>query len=300
MNKPTSDFLYYLENERNYSKKTVDSYSRDIDGFFKFLLREDVNMDEVDQIVIRNYLTDELNRGVSKRSLKRRICALKHFYSFLSSREYLKDNPFIFVQSPKVEKRYPKTLYKDQVQEILVENRKRKDELAERDQAILSTLYYTGMRASELVGLKLQSVDLPRRLIHVIGKGDKERIVPITQECRKDIETYIKGERNRLYLLSKEKTEALFLNAKGEALTSRGLEFILDQIEMKTGTFVGLHPHILRHSFATHLLENGADLRVIQELLGHENINTTQIYTHVTEEAMKEAYSFSHPRAHKK
>ena len=313
MNKQTSDFLYYLKFERNYSEKTAKSYEQDISCFFKFLHEEGVAMEEVDQIVIRNFLTEELNRGVSKRTLKRRLCALKHFYKYMVREQMVKSNPFLFVSSPKYEKTFPRVLYQDQIKEILEENKKRTDELAIRDQAILSTLYYSGIRASELVNLEIQSVSLSQRLIRVIGKGNKERIVPITEECKKDITTYLKTLRPVLFSRNKEaqrnsmivdenkkKVNALFLNDVGVQLTVGGLEFILDRIEERTGTFVGLHPHILRHSFATHLLENGADLRVIQELLGHESINTTQVYTHVTEEAMKEAYSFAHPRAHKK
>lgn len=300
MNKLTSDFEYYLLNQRNYSPLTASSYIRDIDLFLKFIFSEGVDIKDVDVIVIRNFLTEELNRGVSKRSCKRRLCSLKHFYKYLVKKNYVSENPFIFVDSPKTDKKYPKTLYVDQIREILDLNRKRTDELAIRDQAIISTLYYTGIRASELVTLTTQSISLSQRLIRVIGKGDKERIVPITEECRKDIDTYMKTTRKELLSKTKEKESYLFLNKYGEKLTVRGLEYILDEIELKTGTFVGLHPHLLRHSFATHLLENGADLRVIQELLGHESLNTTQIYTHVTEEAMVQTYSSAHPRAHKK
>ena len=300
MNRQTADFLNYLRYERNYSSQTVISYSRDIDKFFRFLSKEGLDMEEVDQIVIRNFLTDELNSGVSKRSCKRRLCALRHFYKYMVRREMVKDNPFVFVSSPKTEKTLPKFLYKDQVREILDENKKRDDLLAYRDQAILSTLYYSGIRASELVSLELQSVSLPRRTLRVLGKGNKERIVPISEECKKDIETYMKTTRMELASRNKEGTKVLFLNDHGNKLTTRGLEYILDQIEQKTGSFVGLHPHILRHSFATHLLENGADLRIIQELLGHESLNTTQVYTHVTEESMKETYLAAHPRARKK
>ena len=300
MNRQTADFLNYLRYERNYSSQTIISYSRDIDKFFRFLSEEGLDMEEVDQIVIRNFLTDELNSGVSKRSCKRRLCALRHFYKYMVRREMVKDNPFVFVSSPKTEKTLPKFLYKDQVREILDENKKRDDLLAYRDQAILSTLYYSGIRASELVSLELQSVSLPRRTLRVLGKGNKERIVPISEECKKDIETYMKTTRMELASRNKEGTKVLFLNDHGNKLTTRGLEYILDQIEQKTGSFVGLHPHILRHSFATHLLENGADLRIIQELLGHERLNTTQVYTHVTEESMKETYLAAHPRARKK
>ena len=303
MNKATSDFLYYLENVKKYSKMTVKAYGEDIDKFFVFINKEDIGMDEVDQIVIRNFLTEELNNKVSKRSCKRRLCALNHFYKYLVKQKIVDNNPFLFINSPKFEKKYPRVLYREQVKEILDENRKRTDEMALRDQAILSVLYYTGLRASELVNLTLQSVSLPQRLIRVVGgKGNKDRIVPITEECRKDVDTYIKTTRKELIAKSNElvPTNRLFINKYGRKLTTRGLEYILDQVEEKTGTFVGLHPHILRHSFATHLLENGADLRVIQELLGHESLNTTQVYTHVTEEAMKETYSNAHPRAHKK
>ena len=187
---------------------------------------------------------------------------------------------------------------------ILNENRKRTDELALRDQAILSLLYYCGLRASELCGLEVQNIYLKRRTLLVKGKGRKERIVPFSDVCQKDVEAYMKLCRpsllGRTPIIKMEDGKKLIFNNKGQPLTVRGLEYILDNIEKKTETFVDLHPHILRHSFATHLLENGADLRVIQELLGHESINATQIYTHVTEEAMQQAYSSAHPRAHKK
>ncbi len=300
-----AEFLDYLKYERNYTDQTILSYRRDVEKFFKFLVEEGVEINEVDQIVIRNFLTDELNSGNTKRSCKRRLSALKHFYKFLLRNGQVNSNPFLFVDSPKIEKKYPHFLYKDQVRQILDLNRKRTDELALRDQAILSTLYYTGMRASELVGLTMQSVNVPQRIARVLGKGRKVRIVPFSEECQKDIDVYIKQLRPILlsrFDLSKGKpmpTE-IFLNDRGDKLTTRGLEFILDRIEERTGTFVDLHPHVLRHSFATHLLENGADLRIIQELLGHSSLNTTQVYTHVTEENMKETYLASHPRAKKK
>ena len=300
MNKAVNEFLTHLKIERNYSDKTIDSYKRDVEKFLDFLLEENVLMNEVDIIVIRNFLTEELNSGVSKRSCKRRLSSIRHFYKFLYENKYVDDNPFVYIGAPKTETKYPHALYKEQVREILDENKKRVDEYAYRDQAILSTLYFTGIRASELVSLTIQSVSLTQRYLRVIGKGNKERIVPFTLECKKDIETYLNKSRGILLARSNKETSVLFLNSRGEPLTTRGLEYILDQIEEKTGTFVGLHPHLLRHSFATHLLENGADLRVIQELLGHTSLNATQVYTHVTEEAMKSEYMSSHPRAKKK
>ena len=304
MNKPTHEFITHLQTHlkynRNYSPETIKSYTEDIEKFLAFLEQEDVLMDEVDVIVIRNFLANELNSGVSKRSCKRRLSSLRYFYKFMLKEGYVKDNPFLLIDSPKTEIRYPHALYKEQVRELLNANRERTDELALRDQAIISTLYFTGMRASELVNLKLQSLTLSDRIIRVIGKGNKERIVPITDECKKDLERYIKECRPVLLIRAKVITSVLFLNSNGNKLTTRGLEYILDEIEEKTGNFVGLHPHILRHSYATHLLENGADLRLIQELLGHASINATQVYTHVTEEAMKKEYLAAHPRAKKK
>ena len=300
MNKPLKDFLESLKFERVYSNETIRSYQNDIEKFFDFLLKEDTNMDDVDVIVIRNFLTEEINAGISKRSCKRRLSSLKLFYEFCHKKQYVKDNPFNYISYPKTEKRFPKVLYKEQIDEILSENKKRNDFLAIRDQAILEVLYYCGLRASELVNIELQHVSLRKRFIRVLGKGNKERMVPFTEECAKTLETYLNISRGEILSKNKEPINYLFLNSNGEKLTTRGLEYILDKIEEKNSLFVRLHPHILRHSFATHLLENGADLRVIQELLGHESLNTTQVYTHVSEKAMQETYLKFFPRAKKK
>ena len=300
MNKPEQEFLDHLLTVRNYSPKTVASYQEDIDLFCEYIFKEGTLMEDVDIISIRNFLTEELARGVSKRSCKRRLSSLRHFYKYMVNVGYINNNPFIFVDAPKTETKYPHALYKEQIQEMFKRNLERTDSLKNRDQAILYLLYYSGMRAAELVSLDVQSISLKERVVRVLGKGNKERIIPFTSDCQKVVKAYIDNERKELLRKSKELTPALFLNAKGERLTTRGLEYILDSIEEKTGLFVGLHPHILRHSFATHLLENGADLRVIQELLGHESINATQVYTHVTEEAMKETYENAFPRAKKK
>lgn len=311
MNKPTYDFLEHLRLDKNYSEQTINSYKFDIEKFFKFLNKEGVLMDQVDQIVIRNFLTDELNAGISKRSCKRRLSSLNQFYSFLAKEEMVKDNPFILVDSPKTDKKYPHVLYKDEVREILNANALRTDELAIRDQAILCLLYFCGLRAAELVGLNIQDVNLRNRMVVVFGKGRKERLVPFTEECRVAVKRYLDELRPKLVNKQKNATSALFLGdivyktdeenpQKEPRMTTRGLEYILDQIEEKTGIYKEIHPHILRHSFATHLLENGADLKVIQELLGHTSINATQVYTHVSPEAMKQTYIDSFPRARKK
>ena len=310
MNKYEAEFLDHLQYERNYSLMTIDSYRRDIDKFCAFLVSEDCLMDDVDLIIIRNFLTEEINNGISKRSCKRRLSSLHHFYGYLVQKKYVKLNPFNYITSPKTEKKLPNVLYHEDVQALLKANSERKDEFALRDQAILEVLYYCGVRASELISIELMDINIRNRSLRVFGKGRKERIVPFTTECGESISKYLKDCRPTLktkYDLNPDFDENnkkiemnyLFLNKDGRQLTLRGLEFILDKIEEKTGEYVDLHPHLLRHSFATQLLSGGADLRVIQELLGHASINTTQIYTHVSEEKVKKEYLAAHPRAKK-
>lgn len=301
MNKETAldEFVKYLELERQYSKETIDSYKSDILHFFAFLDEEGTSYTKVDIPDIRLFTAMEIAEGRSKRTCRRRICALKHFYKFLVKRGEITDNPFIFAISPKMDKRYPRTLHKEQVEQLLKDNLNRSDDLMMRDQAILETLYYAGIRASELININVQDVDLRSRFIRIIGKGNKERIVPISNECANHLSSYIKSMRPILLQKSETFPNALFLNFKGDKLTREGLDYILKQIEEKTGAPFHLHAHLFRHSFATHLLEAGADLRVIQSLLGHASINATQVYTHVTTEAMKIEYASAHPRAKK-
>ena len=308
-NKPTQDFLEHLKLERNYSDETIDSYRRDIMKFFDFINSEGVLFDKVDAPVIRNFLSTELANGISKRSCKRRLCSLRHFYNYLVREDLVDTNPFLFVASPKTEKKFPHVLYKEQIEKLFELNRARTDELALRDQAIIELLYYSGIRVSELININVQDINIKQRSLRVFGKGRKERIVLFSRDCAITLNNYLVNLRPTLlarkkisleYELKNKNLAPFFLNDKGEKLTRRGVEYILDQIEEKVGSNLGLHPHILRHSFATHLLENGADLTQIQLLLGHESINATQVYTHVTEEAMKETYLNNFPRAKKK
>ena len=300
MNRAIQSYLDFLKDEKNYSNDTIKSSKYDLEKFFKFLNEEGCLMDQVDIIVIRNFLSDELSSNISKRSCKRRLSTLRHFYDFMVREKEIKENPFIFVQSPKTEKKYPHVLYQDQIQLILSENKKRTDKLAIRDQAILEILYYTGIRASECVSIDTQDINLKSRRIRIFGKGRKERIVVFTLDCQNTLERYMKELRPTLLGDNVYNENALFVNEHGRRLTTRGLEYILDMVEEKTGNYVGLHPHLLRHSFATHLLENGADLKTIQELLGHASLDATQVYTHVTEQAMQNTFETFHPRAKKK
>ncbi len=297
MNKVVSEFLDYLKNERNYTEATRKSYENDLDKWFRFLNQEDILFDDVDPRIVRNFLSSEMMNGISKRSCRRRLSCLSSFYSFCQRKGYVKDNPFVFIEGPKTEKKYPDVLYKNQVDELFRLNGERTDDLMLRDQCIIKMLYYMGLRASELCSLRIQDIDFKQRIARVYGKGQKERLVPFSEDCQQAMIRY--RDESRAELIKEKVTPIFIVNADGLPLTVRGLEYILKEIETKSGCYLGLHPHTLRHSFATHLLENGADLRVIQELLGHESINATQIYTHVSDKEMKETYSNYHPRAHK-
>jgi integrase/recombinase XerC len=298
MNKPEREYLDYLEKIREYSPHTIESYEGDIDHFFAYIDKEGVLFDKVDRLLIRDYLSTELGRGVGARSCQRRLSALRRFYAYLKTQGYVAVNPFKMVQAPKKPVRYPKALTIEEVEALFSANAKRGDLLAARDQAILELLYASGMRASELVSVKYQQIDFRSRMIRVFGKGKKERLVPFSKTAAVAMLDYWKSLRPRL--LAKHKTgdpsDVFFLNDRGSKLTVRGLEFILNAVEAKTGIHLGLHPHELRHTFATHLLENGADLRLIQELLGHASLNTTQVYTHVSSQSMKNQYETYFPR----
>lgn len=299
MNRTTAEFKDYLTYIRKCSKDTVDSYIRDALKFHTFLDEEEIDFTEIEEVDIRNFLATELNNGVSKRTCKRRLSSLKLYYQFMTDKQYVPSNPFLLVSSPKIKKTYPIVLQDNQIEQLLNDNKKRKDQFGIRDQVILEILYYTGVRASELVNITLQDIDLTNRTIRIVGKGNKERYVGFTTQCKETIDFYLKKDRYKYTKLSNKLDNHLILNGKGEKLTRRGLDFILDQIEEKTGNFYGLHPHTLRHTFATHLLNNGASLFIIQELLGHSSLNATQIYTHVNEENLKKTYFNFHPRAKK-
>ena len=302
MNKAEKDYLDYLILERNYSLKTADSYRRDIDHFFDYLDRQNVRFDQVDKQFIRDWLSEELDRGISNRSCQRRMSALRGFYRFSVDRGYCDVNPFLVVRAPKIPVRYPTAMTYQEILALFDANLARTDELADRDQAILELMYASGMRASEVVSFTNRQVDYANRIIRVYGKGKKERMVPFSKTAMKAMKKYF--TESRPILLSRHKSsqmaDTFFLSARGNPLTVRGLEYVLKEIERKTGVYCGIHPHEFRHTFATHLLEGGADLRVIQELLGHESLSTTQVYTHVSPESMKTQYDACFPRAKKK
>lgn len=284
-------FLDHLKFDLNYSDKTIKSYEQDVESFSKYLGSKGVGFTDANPQIIRMYLSSEMEQDKTKVTCCRRISALRHFYTFLVKKNYVKENPFLLMSSPKKEIRYPEVLYLEQIEELFAKNKERKDDLRFRDQAIIELLYASGVRVSELVNIKMNNIDIKNRTIRVFGKGRKERLVMFTKSCQNTLIDYLNNHEHT--------SQYLFTNAKGEQLTTRGVEYIINEIQKKCNVQLGLYPHLFRHSFATHLLEGGADLRVIQELLGHESINTTQVYTHITEESMKYQYNFSHPRAKK-
>lgn len=297
MNKPEAEYINYLK-VRRYSPKTVEAYTKDIDAFFDFLLQNGLLFDAITKKDIRLYLSYELERGESKRSTQRRMSSLRGFYRFLEKNEYIEMNPFVNASSPKAPIRFPDVLSEAQMALLLSSNQERTDFLKIRDQAILELLFDSGMRASELVSFTYRQVDWRNRMIRVRGKGSKERLVPFGEETLKTMEAYWKDTRPLLASKMKKKraNDAFFLNANGGNLTVRGLEFILREVEKKCDLKLSIHPHELRHTFATRLLDNGADLRLIQTLLGHESLDTTTIYTHVSRKKLKKEYETYFPR----
>lgn len=298
------EFYNFLKYELNMSENTVKSYIFDVNLFMNFLEKEGIDLRSVDKNVIRNWMTERLEHTTyrgnleGERSLARRICSLKKYFKFLLNKKYISENPFISITSPKKRIKNPDVLYAKQVAELLKANRERTDELASRDQALLEIMYCSGLRCSEVTGLTITQIDFHSRTILLKGKGGKERVVPFSENCKEYLLDYAKNLRKKLEQLAGERTNYFFLNSKGKKLTNRGLEYIIESISKKAGLSLGfsLHPHVLRHSFATNLLENGADLRVIQELLGHSSINTTQIYTHVSKENLKSQYDEFFPK----
>jgi len=295
--KNRQDFLEYLQIEKNASPYTIKYYMKDIETFKAFLDREAVlNLQEVDQQTVRLFLTLLYDKKLSRRTVSRTISSLRSFYKFLEREQRVSKNPFTDIKLPRASKPIPNFLYKEELEELFKVN-DLTTPLGQRNQAILEILYATGIRVSECQRLTLENVDFSIGTLFVTGKGRKERYVPFGSFAQTALEKYINEGRNTLLQKSKTSTEVIFLNANGLPLTDRGIRLILKKIVEKAALTIEVHPHKLRHTFATHMLNEGADLRTVQELLGHENLSSTQIYTHVTKDHLRKVYMNSHPRA---
>lgn len=279
-------FIRYLEIEKNYSVHTVLNYRLDLEDFQHFL--KEAPLENVDYLTLRKYLAVVKEKNLAVRSISRRLSSLRSFFKFLTREGYFKTNPILSLSSPKQEKHLPVFLTEGEATK-LIEAAVDKDERGLRDRAILETFYSTGIRISELTGLDIDDVDMIGSIVKVMGKGKKERIVPIGEHALSAIRIYL-GKR-------KKHNDALFLNKSGKRMTVRGIRNVVKKYIRLASIKQGVSPHTLRHSFATHLLNRGADLRSVQELLGHVNLSTTQIYTHLTTERLKSVYDKAHPRA---
>lgn len=288
-------FIRYLATERNVSGHTLDAYYSDLEQFREFLCRDrgaNAGADLVDHLLIRRYLA-LLHKSHKKSSIGRKLAALRAFFKFLLRQGKVVKNPAELVATPKKEKRVPFHLTIDEVI-ALIKAPKGNDLLHLRDRVILETLYSCGIRVSELTSLDLANIDLEGGLVRVVGKGNKERIVPLGSHARQAIAAYLADRGNP------SAAAPLLINARGGRLTSRSVARIVDKYILKLATVKKISPHTLRHTFATHLLEGGADLRAIQELLGHASLSTTQKYTHVSIDRLMEVYDKAHPKAREK
>ena len=297
-------FFRYLEFEKNCSPHTLKSYRRDLKDFFRYLSPSKADagpsLSEIDHITIRDFLGEQHRRGLKKTSVARKLATLRSLFRFLQKEGRITSNPALLVRPPRTSTKNPRCLSVPQI-EMVLDLPDPQTFRGLRDRAIFELMYATGMRVGELVGLNVQDVSLEDRLVRILGKGRKERIVPFGEKARQSVQNYLR--RRRLEVRSKgvqQTPGAFFLNARLNRLTTRSIQRNLSDYLTKSASLLEVHPHLLRHSFATHLLNNGADLRSVQELLGHETLSTTQKYTHLSVEKLMQVYRQSHPKAAKK
>jgi len=291
-------YLQHLKVERNLSEYTVSSYKTDLEQFFNFVSGQNyIALKDIDHLVIREYLASLQIKGCQKRTVARKVSSLRSLFKFAYSNDLISINPMDKVNSPKLGRKLPSFLYQDAVQLLL--NAPDSSPLGIRDKALLELLYASGMRVGELEKLNCSDVDFDHCQALVLGKGNKERIVPFGSYAFDALNEYLQVVRPKFAAKASETDDqdALFLNQQGGRLTSRGIRYIVKKYVNKVSLESGISPHSLRHSFATHLLEQGADLRAVQELLGHSNLSTTQIYTHISKRKLKDTYDKYHPRA---
>lgn len=294
LNKHLSSYLDYLKYQKNYSDYTIQSYKDDIIEYLDYLNSENLDYLDIEYSDIRfflMYLKDTKKDNNS--SIDRKLSSLRGFYKYLANEGIVKTNVFSLVNGPKKSKKLPRYFEYNELEEMF-NIPDLTTPLGQRDRLILEMLYATGVRVGELVNIKVSDIDLGRKNIIILGKGNKERFVTYGEYCEDSLKEYLKD--GRLSLNTKD-SDYLFLNNNGGQLTERGVRFILDKIIKQTGINKSISPHMIRHSFATHLLNAGCDLLTVQKLLGHESIKATQIYTHVTTDRLKEVYYKSFPRA---
>jgi len=294
--KELNDYLEYLKYQKNYSDYTVENYKHDIIEYLEYLNSENLSFKDIEYSDIRFYLMYlKDTKKDDNTSINRKLSSLRGFYKYLANEGIVKTNVFSLVNGPKKSKKLPRYFEYNELEELFNVPDTRTP-LGQRDSLILEMLYATGVRVGELVNIKVSDIDLGRRNIIILGKGNKERFVTYGEYCEDILKTYLNNGR---VILNIKQSDYLFLNNNGGRLTDRGVRFILDKLIHKTSINKNISPHMIRHSFATHLLNEGCDLLTVQKLLGHESIKATQIYTHVTTDRLKEVYFNSFPRAKK-
>jgi len=287
-------FLNYLSVERGLAKNTIISYREDLNTYLNFMEKSDIEaLSKISKNNITNFMYAQKERGIAVNSIARRLAAIRMFHRFLTRERIVKDDPSTLIDSPKLWKRIPETLTLNEV-EALIAQPDTRDAQGLRDRAILETLYATGMRVSEAVNLKKDNVNLDIGFLRCVGKGDKERVIPLGKKAITSINRYLETARPK-FLKNKE-SEFLFISRFGKKISRQSFWKILKKYAKLARIKKPIKPHILRHSFATHLLEHGADLRSVQEMLGHSNISTTQIYTHINKDRLKNIHRQFHPR----
>ena len=286
-------FIDYLKIQKNYSSYTLLNYEKDIIEYNVFLNDNNYNYDNMDYKKCTSYLLFLDEKKLKKTSISRRLSSLRTFYKFLVLNNYVDNNPFLLVSSPKKEKRMPKFINYAGIEEIFnIPNIKTKE--GQRERVILEILYGSGIRVSEIVNIKIKDIDINNKTILIFGKGSKERIVSFGDPALDSINMYINDSRKQY--LGNNESEYLIVGKNEEKLTTRRIEQIIDNLIKKTSIKMNITPHMFRHTFATHLLDNGSDLLAVQELLGHESLSSTEIYTHISNEHLRDVYMKCHPR----
>lgn len=289
------EYMLYIQLERNYSSHTVNEYRTDIDEFITLLTVEGItNLHDVTYTEARLYATTLYNKGLARTSISRKISSVRSYFKFANNRYDVAEHAFTSLHHPKKQEKLPAFFY-EQEMKVLFEACSGEDIKSIRDYAILEILYATGIRVSELTSIKVSDIDDDLGIVKVMGKGRKERYIPFGSFASEALATYLVESRPRI--MKNDSHDLLFVNMRGKPLTSRGVSYILDAIMERASLHMKIYPHMLRHTFATHLLENGADMRSVQELLGHSHLSSTQVYTHITKEHLRKTYMNTHPRA---
>ncbi len=296
MKEYVEQFLIYIREQKKYSLYTVVSYQKDLEQFVGFLVTKNIfNFKKCNYDILRKYLLFLYNQGYQNKTICRHISTLRSFFKYLKSKHIVDDNPMLLITNPKVEKKLPKFLYYQDLEKLL-DSPDSETSIGIRNRLLLELLYSTGIRVSELISIQLDDIKKNEQKIYITGKGNKERIVLYGTVCKEKLKQYLEV---RSSFLKKQDSNYLLLNDNGKPLTPQGVRYIINQIIKKYALSIHVHPHMLRHTFATHLLNEGADLKTVQELLGHENLETTGIYTHVSNEGLRKSYLEHHPRARK-